>query len=323
MMKHLNLSSDEPTRTERATPSTTPSAPHPQPISLPGQTALDSGDFTGVGDSLNPHAVLNNALKGAANIRRSQEEEGYPTRSTAANIQSQEEGYPTRSTTTTSTTNTTKEDNRGGGVCSRACNTRNNVVDVGVQVAGVSVGVQAVLSSPPPAAAATPRIHTADKCVQVSTPMLMRATTRSHLDSSYDHVADKCVQVSTPMLTRATPRATPRSHSDSSYDSGGSVTHKSKTNETRKTVSETSFSTRRKIGNSAGRPGTPVTNISKKGNNASGDRIASKNNSSNSSHGHGTYKRTNNNSRTGNNRNRRNRLEGTDITVLDIAGDSD
>lgn len=252
MMKHLNLSSDEPTRSERATPSAPPA---PQPISLPGQTALDSEDDTGVGDSLNPHAVLNNALKGAADIR------------------SQEEGY--------SRNTSTKEDSRA---CSRACNTRNNVVDVGVQVAGVSVGVQAVLSAAP-----TPRIHTADKCVQVSTPLLMRAT--------------------------------PRSHSDSSYDSASSTTHKSKTNDGRKAVNETSFSTRRKIANN-GRPGTPVTNMCKKGNNASGDRISNKN--GNSSHGHGSHKRTGN-SRTANsgNRNRRNRLEGTDITVLDIAGDSD
>ncbi|KAK3890719.1 hypothetical protein Pcinc_005354 [Petrolisthes cinctipes] len=247
MMKHLNLSSDEPTRSERATPSV---APAPQPLNLPGQTAVDSEDETGVGDTLGPHTVLNNALKGA-------------------DIRNQEEGYARNAATT--------EDGRAS---SRACNLRNNVVDVGVQVASVSVGVQTMLPAP------TPRIHTADKSVQVCTPLLMRATSRTH--------------------------------SDSSNDSASSATHNYRTNESRKTVNETSFSTRRKPGNN-GRPGTPVTNLSKKVNH-SGDRISNKNVNSS----HGSHKRTCN-SRTGNggSRNRRSRPEATDITVLDIAGDND
>lgn len=155
MMKRLNLSSDEPVRSERAAPS----APSAQPVNvnvpLPGQTTIDSEDEVGnenhgFGDDSVSHTVLNNILK-SADIKR--KEENYSR--TAATL---ENGSLSSAQVHTS----------GKCVC----------VDTGVQVTCASVGVQSSL----PDVSVHPVML--DKSVQVAIPILLGTDSQMYQSNS-------------------------------------------------------------------------------------------------------------------------------------------
>ncbi|XP_053643135.2 protein smoothened isoform X2 [Cherax quadricarinatus] len=259
MMKRLNLSSDEATRSERAAPSAPPAKSMNINVPLPGQTTLESEDDIGAenhgyadNDSI-AHTVLNNVLK-SADLRR--KEDAYVRAATAL-----ENGLLSSSQV-------------------RACSRRGNI-DTGMRVTSTSVGIQTSFAS------AVTKANMVDKSIQVSTPLLMRAS----------------------QITRA--------HSPLSSDC--SPTHTYRHQDSKKKINETSFSNRRKPQN-IDRPDTPVTKLQKKLN-VSGDKTT---NSKNVVSSHGSHKR-NTSSKTGNSGGRRkSRGESAEImTVLDIGDESD
>lgn len=157
MMKRLNLSSDEPLRSERTTPSAPPAQSLNMNVPLPGQTTLDSEDEVGnenhaFGNDSVGHTVLNNVLK-SADIKR--KEENY-SRSSAT----LEKGLPSS--------------------IHMHSSGKRDAVDVSVQTSSASVGVQTSLPNG--------IIHPVmvDKCCQVSTPLLVRANEVAQLNSSGD-----------------------------------------------------------------------------------------------------------------------------------------
>ncbi|XP_042205429.1 smoothened homolog isoform X2 [Homarus americanus] len=261
MMKRLNLSSDEPTRSERAAPSAPPAKSMNLNVTLPGQTTLESEDDVGTenhgyadNDSI-AHTVLNNVLK-SADLKR--QEDNYVRAVTAL------------------------EDGLLSSGQIRACSRRGNV-DVGSHITSMSVGVQASLAN----------------------------------DSIKAVMVDKSVQVSTPLLMRASQVS--RVHSPLASDS--SPTHTYRAQENKKKINETSFSNRRKLLNND-RPGTPVTRLPKKIN-VSGDKTLT--NNKNVSSSHGSHKR-NGGSKTVNSGGRRRKSKGECaevMTVLDIGDESD
>lgn len=260
MMKRLNLSSDEPTRSERAAPSAPPAKSMNISVPLPGQTGLESEEEVGAenhgyadNDSI-AHTVLNNVLK-SADLKR--QEEGYVRAATALEDELLSSGQV------------------------RTCSRRGNV-DVGTQVTCMSVGVQVSFANN------ITKATMEDKSVQVSTPLLMRAS-----------------QVS-------------QTHSP--CDSDSSPTHTYRTQDGRKKINETSFCRRKPLNND--RPGTPVTKLPKKLN-VSGEKTLTSIKNVTSSHG--SHKR-NVNSKTGNSGGRRRRSRGESaevMTVLDIGDESD
>ena len=258
MMKRLNLSSDEPIRSER----TAPTGPAVQSMNLtvplPGQTTLDSEDEVGnenhaFGNDSVGHAVLNNVLK-------------------SADIKRKEENFSRASST---------PDNGLLSSIHVHGNSRRDAVDVSIQISSASVGVQTSL----PNGIVHPVM--VDKSVQVSTPLLMRASEVSQFNSSSE---DNSVSV---MNIRDQEN-----------------THK---------VNETSFSNRRRTQNTD-RPGTPVTKFgSKKIHNCNEKLIGNHRNNSSS---HGFYKHRAN-FKTNSGKNKMNRGEANDVmTVLDIADES-
>lgn len=144
MMKRLNLSSDDPTRSERTAPSAPPAkSVNLNVVPLPGQAPLESEDDVGAenhayadNDSIT-HTVLNNVLK-SAELKR--QEETYTRAATAL-----EEGLLTSAQ---------------GRVCSRRGFTTESR-----EARGVSIGVQASLIG-------SPAVTMVDKGVQVSSPLL-------------------------------------------------------------------------------------------------------------------------------------------------------
>ncbi|XP_071512212.1 protein smoothened isoform X2 [Panulirus ornatus] len=158
MMKRLNLSSDEPTRSERAAPTAPPAKSMNISVPLPGQTALESEEEVGAENHGYPdndsiaHTVLNNALK-SADLKR--QEEGYVRAATALEDELLSSGQV------------------------RTCSRRGNV-DTGTQVMCTSVGVQVSFANN------STKATMEDKSVQVSTPLLMRVSQVSQVHSPYD-----------------------------------------------------------------------------------------------------------------------------------------
>ncbi|XP_076056128.1 smoothened, frizzled class receptor isoform X2 [Oratosquilla oratoria] len=152
MMKRLNLSSDEPTRSERAGPAGPPSKNSNLNVTLPGQN-MESEDEAGVGnggyieeDSI-AHTVLNNVLK-STDLKR---QDGTYVRSGRA----QEDGLAL--------------------ALSKSGITRRNLAcaEVATQTKMVSVGIQTYLEPIFPR-----NVETVEKSVQVSSPQLRRASHR-------------------------------------------------------------------------------------------------------------------------------------------------
>ncbi|XP_037786917.1 smoothened homolog isoform X1 [Penaeus monodon] len=151
MMKRLNLSSDDPTRSERIVPSAPPAkSVNLNVVPLPGQAPLESEDDVGAenhayadNDSIT-HTVLNNVLK---SVELKRQEENYTRAATAL-----EEGLLSSAQ---------------GRVCSRRGFTTESR-----EVRGVSIGVQASLIG-------SPVVTMVDKGVQVSSPLLSRGSQAS------------------------------------------------------------------------------------------------------------------------------------------------
>lgn len=258
MMKRLNLSSDEPLRAERATPPAPPAQSMNLNVPLPGQTTLDSEDEVGnenhgFGDDSVGHTVLNNVLK-------------------SADIKRKEENYARASATLEN------------GLLSSIHvhgSSKRDAVDVSIQTTSASVGVQTSL----PNGIIHPLM--VDKCVQVSMPLLVRASEVPQLNSSGD-------DNSIPLLNLRGQDNT-------------------------KKVNESSFSNRRT--QNTDRPGTPVTKlVSKKINHGNEKMIGNQRNNSSS---RGSYKHTANFKTNSGGKSKMNRGETNDVmTVLDIADES-
>lgn len=154
MMKRLNLSSDDPIRSER----TAPSAPSAQSVSvsvpLPGQTTLDSEDEAGnenigFGTDSVSHTVLNNALKNA-------------------DVKRKEENY-SRSATVMENGILSSVQKHGSG--------KRVGIEAGIQTTWTSVGVQTVPNGD---------VHPVmlDKSVQVAFPTLLGRNIQANLSIS-------------------------------------------------------------------------------------------------------------------------------------------
>lgn len=258
MMKRLNLSSDEPLRTERSTPTAPPAQSMNLNVPLPGQTTLDSEDEVGnenhgFGDDSVGHTVLNNVLK-------------------SADVKRKEENY-TRSSATLDSGLVSSVHVHG--------TSKRDTVDVSIQTTSASVGVQTSL----PNGIVHPLM--VDKCVQVSTPLLVRANEVTQLNSSGDHTI--------PVLNL-------------------------KSQDNTKAINETSFSNRRRTQN-PDRPGTPVTKLLSKKMNRGNEKMMG--NPRNSSSNHGSYKHAGNFKSKSGGKSKSSRGENSDVmTVLDIADDS-
>ncbi|XP_045127939.1 LOW QUALITY PROTEIN: smoothened homolog [Portunus trituberculatus] len=258
MMKRLNLSSDEPLRSERTTPSAPPAQSLNMNVPLPGQTTLDSEDEVGnenhaFGNDSVVHTVLNNVLK-SADIKR--KEETYSMSSVTL-----EKGLPSS--------------------IHMHSNGKRDAVDVSVQTSSASIGVQTSL----PNGIVHPVM--VDKCCQVSTPLLVRASEVVQLNSLGD---DNTI----PMVNL-------------------------RVQENIKKTSETSFSNRKRTHN-ADRPGTPVTKLVSKKMNRGNEKIIGNNRNINLNHG--SYKHAGN-IKANSSKNKMNRGEANDVmTVLDIADES-
>lgn len=155
MMKRLNLSSDEPIRSER----TTPSAPSTQSVNvnvpLPGQTTLDSenevgNENHGFGDDSVSHTVLNNILK-------------------SADVKRKEESYSRTPVTLENGLLSSAHMHDSGKPVS---------VDTGVQVTCTSVGVQTALPNG--------NVHPVmlDKAVQVAIPIPLGTDSHAYQSNS-------------------------------------------------------------------------------------------------------------------------------------------
>lgn len=150
MMKRLNLSSDDPTRSERTIPSAPPAkSVNLNVVPLPGQAPLESEDDVGAenhayadNDSIT-HTVLNNVLK-SVELKR---QENYTRAATAL-----EDGLLTSAQ---------------GRVSSRRGFTTESR-----ESRGVSIGVQASLIG-------SPAVIMVDKGVQVSSPLFSRGSQAS------------------------------------------------------------------------------------------------------------------------------------------------
>ncbi|KAK7076484.1 hypothetical protein SK128_007506 [Halocaridina rubra] len=257
MMKRLNLSSDEPIRLER-----TPSGPTAKSLSLtvplPGQTTVESEDEVGAenhayadSDSVS-HAVLNNILKSTDLKRR---DEVYIRRSSSCDGNVMAISH----------------------VC--ICNKLRNA-EISTQVSKMSIGIQASLGD------------------KKSKPVMV----------------SKSVQVSSPMLMRASHGS--QTHSLS--NSNGSITPNHRMHETAaKKVIETSFTNQRKSQNNE-RPGTPMTKLTKSVY-TSGDKSLANAKSLNSAN-YGSHKRSTS-SKSG--RRRKSRETADIMTVIDIGEGSD
>lgn len=155
MMKRLNLSSDEPIRSER----TAPSAPSAQSVNvnvpLPGQTTLDSENEVGnanhgFGDGSVSHTILNNILK-------------------SADVKRKEENY-SRTALTLENGLLSSAHVHGSG--------KSVGVDAGVQVTCASVGVQTSLPNG--------NVHPvmSDKAVQVAFPIPLKMESHAYQSNS-------------------------------------------------------------------------------------------------------------------------------------------
>ncbi|KAG0716171.1 Protein smoothened [Chionoecetes opilio] len=158
MMKRLNLSSDEPVRSERAASSVPPAQSVTLSVPLPGQTALDSEDEVGnanhgFGDDSMGNTVLNNVLK-SSDVKRKDEKISRVSESHEKGVLSSIHIHD---------------------------GTKRDTVDVGIQTSSASIGVQTSLSNG--------IVHPlmVDKCVQVSTPLLVRAYEVAQLNASGDN----------------------------------------------------------------------------------------------------------------------------------------
>ena len=255
MMKRLNLSSDEPIRSERSAPSAPPTKSVNLTVPLPGQT-LESEDEVGTenhayadNDSIS-HAVLNNVLK-SVDLKR--KDDHYTQKNARDRI-----AY--------------------GKLCT--CGGVKNVSSP--QVSKSSIGIQTSISE-----SSTAKVITVNKSVQVSSPMLIRASHGS------------------------------QTHSLSNSDV--SLHQNYKTNEVNKKVIETSFINHKKLQNGE-RPGTPVAKLTKKIN-VTGEKALGNNNKNN---GHGSYRRTTSaKSISSHGRRRRSKENNEIMTVIDIGEGSD